>query len=482
MRDSAQALLRIIDDMLDFSKIEAGRLELERPPFSLSGLVDGAVETLPPQARPRGCCSKPSIARRLDDALVGDPTRVRQILFNLLGNALKFTERGGVEVRAARRRSATARRSVTLAVADTGIGISDEQRARLFQPFAQADTSTTRRFGGTGLGLSIVRRLAELMGGDVSVESAPGKGSTFTVTLTLKAAPADLPLAGLLRPERRRSRSAVPRAERAAARAGGRRPSGQPRGAGAPARSDRASRPTAPTTASRRWRPGRPANTPRCWPTSTCRAWTAMSWRGESASDEADGTKKRPRTPIVAVTANAMQGEEERCLAAGMDAYLAKPVNIERLRATLERWLPVSAAPTACRRHGAPAGRAIDRSVSAAWLGDDSQRIDSLLGKFRDSAAEAEREIDCASRTGDLAELAAAAHKLKGAAQAIGAKGVGSRGGRARAGRQGRRQRPLPRRARSARLGTSPRDGRDRRPAPSVEPIGEPVDRLAGWR
>ena len=110
---------------------------------------------------------------------------------------IKFTDTG--RRRGARRRprrSATARPRVTLAVADTGIGLTDEQRARLFQPFAQADSSTTRRFGGTGLGLSIVRRLAELMGGAVEVESAPGSGSTFTVTLTLKAAPADSPLHG----------------------------------------------------------------------------------------------------------------------------------------------------------------------------------------------------------------------------------------------------------------------------------------------
>ena len=127
-----------------------------------------------------------------DDALLGDPTRVRQILFNLLSNALKFTERGGVRVCAGTAPLGAGRTRVTLAVSDTGIGLDAEECARLFKPFAQADTSTTRRFGGTGLGLSIVRRLARAMGGDVAVESAPGTGSTFTVTLTLHAAPAEL--------------------------------------------------------------------------------------------------------------------------------------------------------------------------------------------------------------------------------------------------------------------------------------------------
>ena len=201
MRDSAQALLRIIDDLLDFSKIEAGRLELEDTAFSLSGLITGALDTFRPQASAKGLLLEAFIAAGSNDALVGDPTRVRQILFNLLSNALKFTTKGGVEVRAATSPLGDGATRVTLAVRDTGIGLSDEQRARLFQPFAQADSSTTRRFGGTGLGLSIVRRLTELMEGTVDIQSEPGKGSTFTVTLTLKAAPADSPLAALLRPE-----------------------------------------------------------------------------------------------------------------------------------------------------------------------------------------------------------------------------------------------------------------------------------------
>jgi CheY-like chemotaxis protein len=141
---------------------------------------------------------------------------------------------------------------------------------------------------------------------------------------------------------------------------------------------------------------------------------------------EAEG-KKKGRTPVVAVTANAMKGEEELCIEAGMDAYLVKPVNIERLRTTLERWLSVERGGNGhAATNGAKAGSAIDRSVLGAWLGEDQSAIDSLLGKFRDTAVETQREIDSASRNGNLAALAAAAHKLKGAAHAIGAKGVGT--------------------------------------------------------
>src|SRR4029077_16290431 len=190
MRDSAPALLRIIDDVLDFWKIDAGRLELEETAFSLSELVAGAVDTLRPQANAKGLAIAAEIEPGSNDALTGDPTRIRQILFNLLSNAAKFTARGEIVVRVGTAPLGGGRTRVTLAVEDTGIGLDAAQRARLFEPFSQADSSTTRRYGGTGLGLSIVRRLAQLMGGDVAVESAPGEGSTFTVTLALETAPA----------------------------------------------------------------------------------------------------------------------------------------------------------------------------------------------------------------------------------------------------------------------------------------------------
>ena len=219
MRDSAHALLRIIDDVLDFSKIEAGRLELETTVFSLSGLIDGVMSTFQAQAAAKGLMLTGSVEPGSDDTLIGDPTRVRQILFNLLGNALKFTERGSVTVRAsddaARRRAHAA---CTLTVADTGIGIDEETRKRLFQPFAQADSSTTRRFGGTGLGLSIVRRLAQLMDGDISAESTPGAGSTFHVRLNFDVAPKD----ALFAATQRSDASAARRARRRRAAASGR--------------------------------------------------------------------------------------------------------------------------------------------------------------------------------------------------------------------------------------------------------------------
>jgi signal transduction histidine kinase/CheY-like chemotaxis protein/HPt (histidine-containing phosphotransfer) domain-containing protein len=432
MRDSGEALLRIIDDVLDFSKIEAGRLELEAISFSLSGLVEGAVDTFRPQAVAKGLTLAAAVDAGSHDALLGDPTRVRQILFNLLSNALKFTEHGGVRVRVATAALGGGRTRATLAVRDTGIGLDAAECARLFNPFAQADTSTTRRFGGTGLGLSIVRRLAQLMGGDVTVNSEPGAGSTFTVTLALQAAPADSPLKSLLRPAAGAPVARTP-ADSAAIDLAARTGEGlrvlvvddhpvnrevlvlQLKLLGIAA--DSAANGVDALAA---WTRGRYAavladiHMPHMDGHELTRRLRAM-----------EAERGNARTPIVAVTADALKSEEARCLAAGMDGYLAKPVNIERLRATLERWLPINgessiAAPADLRK---PA-TAIDRGVLAAWLGEDRAAIDSLLGQFRGTAVEAEHQIVTASRTGNLATLASAAHKLNGAAQTVGAAGV----------------------------------------------------------
>ncbi len=189
--------MKIIDDILDFSKIEAGRLDLENIELSTVELIEGAAETLAPQAAAKGIRLAAFVATGAPERVIGDPLRLQQILFNLLGNALKFTEHGSVRLTLENAGPSMLR----IRVVDTGIGLTQEQRDRLFQPFVQADSTTTRRFGGTGLGLSIVRRLAEAMQGSVGVESAPGLGSTFTVTVRIEEAPpaarAERPLDGL---------------------------------------------------------------------------------------------------------------------------------------------------------------------------------------------------------------------------------------------------------------------------------------------
>ncbi len=179
IRASGDALLTIINDILDFSKIESGRLELERVEFGVRDCVEGALDLLAPKCTEKGIDLLYEIGDGVPGAVLGDPTRLRQILVNLLGNAVKFTERGEVVLSLRAAPQADGRIELTFAVRDTGIGIPREGMARLFQSFSQVDASTTRRFGGTGLGLVISKRLAELMGGHMWVESEVGRGSTF---------------------------------------------------------------------------------------------------------------------------------------------------------------------------------------------------------------------------------------------------------------------------------------------------------------
>jgi PAS domain S-box-containing protein len=182
MKTSGDTLLSFIEEMLDLAKIEAGRLDLEARPFALAAFVEEAVELLGPRAQAKGleiCCY---VDERLPARVVGDAARLRQVLFNLAGNAIKFTELGGVSIIVEPDPQPDA---IAISVRDTGIGISAEDQARIFLEFEQADGSSTRKFGGTGLGLTISKRIVERMTGSIAVESVPGEGSTFRVSLPL---------------------------------------------------------------------------------------------------------------------------------------------------------------------------------------------------------------------------------------------------------------------------------------------------------
>jgi len=188
VRGSADTLLTILNDILDFSKIESGKLTLEEVVFSLRGTLGSVVKTLALQAHQKHLELVTDIDPQIVDALLGDPVRVRQVAFNLLGNAIKFTPAGEVVLRVRLESQTDTHVRVVLSISDTGVGIPTDKLEAIFEAFSQADVSTTRRFGGTGLGLAIVSRLAELMRGDVRVESEPGKGSTFFVTAEFRLA------------------------------------------------------------------------------------------------------------------------------------------------------------------------------------------------------------------------------------------------------------------------------------------------------
>ncbi|MDO8975103.1 PAS-domain containing protein [Reyranella sp.] len=412
VRTSATALLRIIDDVLDFSKIEAGRMELEDAPFQLRAVIEGTGETLSVQAESRGLAVTTVIEPGTPEHLRGDATRVRQILFNLIGNAIKFTEVGEIRVHVRTVSESKERVRLALSVTDTGIGVSAEQAARLFQPFSQADNSTTRRFGGTGLGLSIVRRLAELMGGGVTVESAPGRGSTFTVTLDLGRA--EGPVA-----------EATPKPASPGGIGNGRVLAiddypinlevltGQLEILGV----------SVDTAAD-----GIEGLT--MWRSKTYALiltdihmpdMDGFELTRQIRAEEATDTTGR-HTPIVALTANALKGEAEKCLAAGMDGYLTKPLTLDRLREAVERWMSAPAEGASGETAGG-ANAPIDRLVVARMFGDNPAMIDRVLLRFREAGAGLVAEIVAAGE--DASRLIDLAHKLKGAARAAGAVRLG---------------------------------------------------------
>jgi signal transduction histidine kinase/CheY-like chemotaxis protein len=191
IHESGEHLLTVVDDILDFSKIEAGKLELDRMPFTVADCVRGAVNLLAGRAAEKRLSLKVEIAPDTVSHIAGDAGRVRQILVNLLGNAVKFTERGEIVVEVSSRSLDDDRAELHFTVRDTGIGIPSDRIDRLFLTFSQIDVSTSRRFGGTGLGLAISRRLAELHGGRMWVESNPGAGSRFHFTIVARTMPSD---------------------------------------------------------------------------------------------------------------------------------------------------------------------------------------------------------------------------------------------------------------------------------------------------
>ena len=331
VRQSGETLLHILNDVLDLSKIEAGKLELEEAEFDISDLARGAHAAFTAIANKKGLSFDLAVETEARGVYVGDSTRVRQILYNLVSNALKFTERGEVRVCVARTDD-----GLRLTVADTGIGIPPERLAGLFQKFEQADASTTRRYGGTGLGLAICRELAQLMGGAIRAESAPDQGTLFTVTLPLTKSAAHhvlpAPDPGIV--------------EATAMEVGALR---------VLAAEDNTVNQLVLKTLLHQIgvdpvivENGKQA----------VEAWAREAWDVilmDVQMPEMDGptaaaiirtreaAESRARTPIIALTANAMAHQVAEYAEAGMDGFVAKPIEVGRLFAALQAVLEVEA-------------------------------------------------------------------------------------------------------------------------------------------
>ena len=375
VHDSAQGLLTIINDILDFSKIEAGKLTLEETVFEPHGLVAGAVEVLQATAWQKHISLRASVAPEVAPLLRGDPYRLRQVLLNLLSNAVKFTHQGEVVLEVSVESTYETQARVRFTVRDTGIGLSDTAREQLFAPFTQADGSTTRKYGGTGLGLTIAQRLVELMGGTIDVASMPGQGSAFWFTIPLIVGDRGW---GLGDGDQVVATTEARTVEDGATTEGlplhdKRRP--------VDIGAAHLSPPSVPQPLSPNPQPLFPILVAEDNPVNQKLALIQLRKLGYEAAAVSNGREavaavasgryslalmdcqmpeldgfaattairqseaRQPggrRLPIIAMTANAMEGDREACLAAGMDDYLTKPVKVNDLRAILEQWLPAS--------------------------------------------------------------------------------------------------------------------------------------------
>ena len=439
IRDSAHAQLGVLNDILDFSKIEAGKMDMSIEPFSLRDVIDKVCVGFSELARRNAVTLRQEVDERVPKALEGDAMRVRQIVANLTSNAIKFSggagRAGEVTVSARLGGEVDGKNWVELSVRDNGIGMDEETRQRLFAPFTQADSSTTRKFGGTGLGLAISRRLVEMMGGSIGLTSALNVGSTFTVRLPF--APADeARLASLVEaPEGKLEAAQLPSREEAIRQ--GRlilvaedndvnqeviRQQLAMLGLLCDVAGD-----------------GREAYA----------LWLQGSY-GLLISDIhmplMDGyqlahairveEEKRGsgRLPIIALTANVVKGEDERCRAAGMDAYLSKPIALMKLKAGLDRWLPASASePAAVSVEAAPVPAPVceelplyDPAALQNTIGDNPAMHRRLYAKFLPNAQEKTELLRAAVAAGDTAAVGQIAHALKSSSRAIGAMRLGA--------------------------------------------------------
>jgi PAS domain S-box-containing protein len=418
VRDAGESLLAIINDILDFSKVEASRLELEAIACEPRALVDDVVELFAPSAAAKGLTLDVAVSPDVPAAVMADPGRLRQVLSNLVSNAIKFTSEGRVRITLEAPRVDDVLR-LRFTVSDTGIGIEPEVLPRLFQPFSQADTSMNRRYGGTGLGLAISDRLVKLMGGTLTVKSVPEQGSTFVVELKVDAA--TLPFRETVERRVPMPQPVVPGAmPRARALVVEDNPANQMVAVALLRRfgvlADQASNGVEALRAVARGRydlilmdcqmPG-------------------MDGYTATRQIRARGSGEGPRVPIVAMTANVLPGERERCLAAGMDDYLAKPVRVIELADALERWVPtlgVAAALDTTPPSEAASARQRLASMKEL-LGEDWEESHRV---FVTHSRETLGALQAAVERRDAAAVAHLAHLLRGGCAMMGATTVES--------------------------------------------------------
>ena len=411
---SGEALLTIINDILDFSKIEAGKITLEFVDFDLRSVVQDGFRLMAPQAAAKGIKLNSIVDSNVPVQLRGDPGRLQQVLTNLMGNAVKFTEQGEVTVRITKQFEADAYARLHFMVSDTGIGISEDRQQRLFQAFTQADGSTTRKYGGTGLGLAISKQLVEYMAGEIGVESTPGQGSNFWFTgrFTKQQAQSHTPLSA-----RFNVKAPAPASHAKSARillAEDNIPNQrvllyQLETLGY----------VADTVTNGRELLAAVEKTNYDIILMDCQMPEMDGYEATEAIRRREGSTRH--TSIIAMTAHVLEGDRAKCLAAGMDDYISKPVKLETLKSVLARWLI----------H--PVEQATSQAASLPNIGLESNLGSALLANFGTMEKGAQRDavtqllklvlrealpiiatLNLALAKGDIESFKRAAHDLKG--------------------------------------------------------------------
>jgi signal transduction histidine kinase/HPt (histidine-containing phosphotransfer) domain-containing protein len=402
---AARGLLALINHILDFSKIEAGKLELESAPFELREVLDEVAQIFRAKVMEQGVELLIEAGSEVPRTLVGDAHRLRQVLINLVGNAFKFTERGEVAVRV---EPGPVAGELRFSVRDTGIGIPPEKQGQIFQEFTQADSSTTRRYGGTGLGLAISLRLARLMGGDLSLASEPGAGSTFTLSARFGVAPAQTP-------ER-----APPAGRPAALQAGAGEFSGL---RVLLAEDNEANRFVATELLSRLgFEIDVAVDGVEAVKMALAKPYACILMDVQMPSLDGLEATRRLRAapfaaavPIIAMTANAMSGDQQAFLAAGMTDYVPKPIDRAALLAALRRQVHPLASGAAIPRP-APSLPAVDREGAYARLGVSRETLERLLARFAEGLPGGLATLSAAVAARDYDAVRLHAHSLSGSA------------------------------------------------------------------
>jgi signal transduction histidine kinase/CheY-like chemotaxis protein/HPt (histidine-containing phosphotransfer) domain-containing protein len=406
----AYSLLDLLNDILDLSKIEAGRMILEKVSFNLRSVAEDCARAQGAKAQQKGIELRFEYVGDVTN-VTGDPLRLRQIVMNLLSNAIKFTEKGWVSVRQTVSAGADGNLNMVLDVADTGAGIPAEKVPLIFEKFTQADSSISRKYGGTGLGLAITKRLVELQGGQIRVESRVGRGSTFTVEIPFETAPAAEPTVE----PRLEQRAAVPAAKQARLLLV----------------EDNAVNQRVVLAMLRK------KNYAIDVANNGQEALDKLERATESYSlilmdvqmpvlDGLETTKAIRRNnswdnlPIVAMTAHAMIGDRERCLQAGMNAYISKPVQQAGLIAVIEQYLASGTGQFAV-----PKASGVERILTDKLMQQDRALVSEMLRLFMEVAPERLEKLETAAARGDAQTLSDEAKRIGAAAEHIASASLG---------------------------------------------------------